>query len=136
MWFPVFGWLSTEMVPPCSLTIPQTTARPRPVPPVSRVVKKGSKTFCRFWLGIPQPLSATLISMWDLPSIFLEVGADEDLATLLGPDGEGRIDEEVDEDLDHLVSVDPDGQEARREGRGLPGYWRHRARDRRWTEPG
>src|SRR5439155_11175273 len=56
---PAPGWLTTEIVPPCSLMIPYVIERPRPVPlPTSLVVKNGSKIRRSSPGGIPCPLSA------------------------------------------------------------------------------
>src|SRR5213079_1818011 len=57
------GVLATEIVPPCSLTIPYVMDRPRPVPfPTSLVVKNGSKILCSRPGGIPGPESANATS--------------------------------------------------------------------------
>src|SRR5450759_3215891 len=55
------GSLSTAFVPPDSLTMRCTVARPRPVPsPGFLVVKKGSNSRARVSASIPQPLSFTV----------------------------------------------------------------------------
>src|SRR5205807_5933578 len=57
------GGLTTEIVPPCSLTIPYVMDRPRPVPfPTSLVVKNGSKILCSRPGGMPGPESANATS--------------------------------------------------------------------------
>src|SRR5436190_1207703 len=57
------GVLATEIVPPCSLTIPYVLDKPRPVPfPTSLVVKNGSKIRRSSPDGIPCPVSTNAIS--------------------------------------------------------------------------
>src|SRR5438552_3965648 len=57
------GVLTTEIVPPCSLTIPYVMDKPRPVPfPTSLVVKNGSKIRRSSPDGIPCPVSTNAIS--------------------------------------------------------------------------
>src|SRR5207245_10867780 len=57
------GALTTEIVPPCSLTIPYVMDKPRPVPfPTSLVVKNGSKIRRSSPDGIPCPVSTNAIS--------------------------------------------------------------------------
>src|SRR6266480_101577 len=57
------GVLATEIVPPCSLTIPYVMDKPRPVPfPTSLVVKNGSKIRRSSPDGIPCPVSTNAIS--------------------------------------------------------------------------
>src|SRR2546426_249731 len=57
------GVLATEIVPPCSLTIPYAMDKPRPVPfPTSLVVKNGSKIRRSSPDGIPCPVSTNAIS--------------------------------------------------------------------------
>ena len=54
------GVLRTVILPPWLVTMPCTTASPRPVPsPTPLVVKKGSKTRSRVAASIPEPVSAT-----------------------------------------------------------------------------
>src|SRR6266568_1038937 len=55
---------STEMLPPCSFTIPRQIDRPSPVPsPSDLVLKNGSNTRCATASGIPGPLSVMLTEM-------------------------------------------------------------------------
>src|SRR5256884_4004504 len=57
------GVLTTEIAPPCSLTIPYVMDKPRPVPfPTSLVVKNGSKIRRSSPDGIPCPVSTNAIS--------------------------------------------------------------------------
>src|SRR6266516_3184492 len=54
----------TEMLPPCSFTIPRQIDRPSPVPsPSDLVLKNGSNTRCATASGIPGPLSVMLTEM-------------------------------------------------------------------------
>ena len=55
------GSLSTVIVPPCSSTIFETIARPRPTPSIL-VVKNGLKMLSRFLGSMPEPRSITAIS--------------------------------------------------------------------------
>src|ERR1019366_122657 len=58
---PCPGLLSTSIIPPTSLTMRCTVARPSPVPfPGFLVVKKGSNSRARVSASIPQPLSFTV----------------------------------------------------------------------------
>ena len=50
--------LSSEIVPPCLLTMPRLTQSPRPVPRSPFVVKKGWKRWGRTSSAMPGPLSA------------------------------------------------------------------------------
>ena len=51
---------STAMCPPCLFTTEYDTASPSPLA-FSLVVKNGSKTLERFFLGMPDPVSLTSI---------------------------------------------------------------------------
>src|ERR1700676_734791 len=54
---PPLGGLATFTCPPCSRTIPNTIANPRPVPtPAGLVVKNGSKIRPKVSAGMPGPL--------------------------------------------------------------------------------
>src|SRR5262249_2648390 len=55
------GSVSTAIVPPCSSTILETIARPRPTP-LDFVVKKGLKILSLSLAAIPDPRSITAIS--------------------------------------------------------------------------
>ena len=65
---PVPTVLSTRIRPPCSLTIPYETDRPRPAP-VGLVVKNGSKFCPRCSGAIPCPVSVTDISIDSPPRV-------------------------------------------------------------------
>ena len=54
------GRLATSTVPPCRVTMPQTTASPSPLPCGPFVVKKGSKTRRAVSGGMPTPVSRTV----------------------------------------------------------------------------
>ena len=62
---PCPGVLSTVIAPPCSVMMPCTTARPKPVPsPTSLVVKNGSKMRSRTSGAMPCPVSRTVKRMY------------------------------------------------------------------------
>jgi hypothetical protein len=62
---PLARFTIDEDVPPLSLTIPKTVARPSPVPlPLSLVEKKGSKIRARVSFFIPHPVSLTASSTY------------------------------------------------------------------------
>ena len=58
---PASTWLSTSMVPLCSLMIFWETASPRPVPWWPLVEWKARKIWPSWSSGIPQPLSAMVM---------------------------------------------------------------------------
>src|SRR5512138_530627 len=62
---PLPGVDSKERLPPCSLMMPAETERPRPVPPLSRlVVKNGSVRRDRCSGSMPTPSSAMRSTTW------------------------------------------------------------------------
>src|SRR5439155_15981954 len=56
------------MLPPCFLTIPSATHRPRLVPLSALVVKNASKTLPRCSGGMPDPLSAIVTRTCGIPN--------------------------------------------------------------------
>ncbi len=60
--------LSTSIAPPWRFTMPQTTARPSPLPWAPLVLKKGSNTRRRVSSDMPQPPSSARTTTWP-PSV-------------------------------------------------------------------
>ena len=115
--------LSTSIAPPCALTMPWLTDKPRPVPlPTSFEVKNGSKMRCRFFSGMPQP-----VSMIEISTIGTGAAPGSGLlgsGTAAAADGDAAlvrdrvlgVDQHVHDDLLDQVRVDPDlGQVADRD---------------------